>query len=54
MFKALFEFIDSGKPNAASEEAVANIDKFAFAEKLHEKIGTTSDPQQVIRGIISP
>lgn len=40
MFKALFEFIDRGKPNAASEEAVANIDKFAFAEKLHEKIGT--------------
>lgn len=54
MFKALFEFIDSGKPNAASEEAVANIDKFAFAEKLHEKIGATTDPQQVIRGIIGP
>ncbi len=54
MFKALFEYLESGVPNSATEEVLAHLDNFAFAEELHHKIGGGVTPDSVIRGIVAP
>lgn len=53
MFKALFEYLESGVSNPATEELLANLDKFAFAEELRSRLGGETAPEKIIRGIVA-
>lgn len=54
MFKALFEYMESGVSNPATEEVLANLDRFAFAEELRSRLGGETAPEKIIRGIVAP
>lgn len=53
MFKALFEYLESGVSNPATKELLANLDKFAFAEELRSRLGGETAPEKIIRGIVA-
>lgn len=53
MFKALFEYLESGVSNPATEELLANLDKFAFAEEAAQQALRRDRPEKIIRGIVA-
>ena len=52
MFKDLFSFVESGEMNPVVEKLSANIEKFAFAEALGEKVALDAPLQDVVKTIV--
>ena len=52
MFKDLFSFVESGEMNSVVEKLSANIEKFAFAEALSEKIALDAPLKDVVKTIV--
>lgn len=52
MFKDLYEFLNTGKRNPSVDEVLANIEKFAFYDKLKATGADMSDPKAVIRALV--
>ena len=52
MFKDLFSFVESGERNSVVEKLSANIDRFAFAEALSEKIALDAPLRDVVKTIV--
>ncbi|MCL3781069.1 DUF4301 family protein [Prolixibacteraceae bacterium JC049] len=51
MFKALFEFVESGEVNKDVEQLLANIDHFAFGQELKKAV-KTEDAIEVVKQLI--
>ena len=51
MFKSLFEYLNSGERSAAVDEVLSHIDRFAFAQALHQLTGGSTDPRVLIDNI---
>ncbi len=52
MFKDLFSFVESGEMNPVVEKLSANIEKFAFAEALSEKVALDASLKEVVKTIV--
>ena len=52
MFKDLFSFVESGEMNPVVEKLSANIEKFAFAEALGEKVALDAPLKDVVKTIV--
>ena len=52
MFKDLFSFVESGEVNPVVEKLSANIEKFAFAEALSEKVALDAPLKDVVKTIV--
>lgn len=52
MFKDLFSFVESGERNSVVDKLSANIDRFAFAEALSEKIALDAPLREVVKTIV--
>lgn len=52
MFKDLFSFVESGQMNSTVEKLSQNIDKFAFAEALSEKVALDAPLKDVVKTIV--
>ncbi len=52
MFKDLFSFVESGEMNSVVEKLAANINKFAFAEALGEKVALDAPLKDVVKTIV--
>lgn len=52
MFKDLFSFVESGQMNSTVEKLSQNLDKFAFAEALSEKVALDAPLKDVVKSIV--
>lgn len=52
MFKDLFAFVESGQMNPTVEKLAQNIDRFAFAEALSEKVSLDAPLKDVVKTIV--
>ncbi len=53
MFRDLFEFLDSGKPNQTSEAVLQNLNKFAFYDDLKAHLPRNANDAQIIATLIT-
>lgn len=54
MFKALFEFLNSGAMTPTIETLMAGIDRFAFSEQLKQYTKGSPDPKTNVAAIVGP
>lgn len=52
MFKAMFEFLESGIESKKSQQVIANIDDFAFAPSLKKIVGEKASDKDIISAIV--
>ncbi|MBQ2247233.1 MAG: DUF4301 family protein [Tidjanibacter sp.] len=52
MFKDLFSYVESGEMNPVVEKLAANMDKFAFAESLAEKVAPEATLKEKVEAIV--
>ena len=52
MFKDLFSYVESEEMNSTVEKLAANLDRFAFAEALSEKVSLDAPLKDVVKTIV--
>ena len=52
MFKDLFSFVESGEMNSVVEKLSENIERFAFAEALFEKVSPEAPLKDIVKTIV--